>query len=122
MRVLTKVCPKCEGDLTGGIVDGGLDLTKSSCHNCGFHVVVQPAPVVEQPVETASEAAPTPATAKAPKAIAPKAPVAKKAPAKKAALKPVVAKPAPSVKLAIDNKTKTVSAPSAKSQTGTGDL
>lgn len=117
MRVLTKVCPRCEGDLTGGIADGGLDLTQSSCHLCGFHVVVQPAPVVEQPVESTEDApAPTPA-----KAQAPKTPAAKKAPVKKAPAKKPSA-PAPSGKLAIDNKTKTVSAPSSKSQTGTGDL
>lgn len=57
---LTATCPRCENDLAGGIAGGGLDLSKQSCHMCGYSdPVVTPAlvPVAEVPAETPEKVA-----------------------------------------------------------------
>lgn len=88
---LTETCPACGNDLAGGVLDGGLDLTKSSCGMCGFNIVIQPEPAAvvvpdEQPVDEPAKAS-VAKKAAAPKKVAAKVVAKKSAPAPASAVK-----------------------------------
>lgn len=85
---LTETCPACGNDLAGGVLDGGLDLTKSSCSMCGFNIVIQPEPAaVVVPDEQPVDEKPAQASAAPRKAAAPKVAAKKAAPAPASAVK-----------------------------------